>query len=126
MNKDYKKLYLKYKAKYLKLKNEENTNGLVMTGGSIKNKSNENTLYLFKAEWCPHCVAFKPTWKALQEEFKNEINFVTYDSDQNSKEIKSFNIEGFPTLILQAGNKAIEYVGPRDAQSLKDFVKQYK
>ncbi len=120
---DYQEKYLKYKAKYLKLKalEKELKKKKVMTGGS----SNMNSIYLFKAEWCGHCQGFKPTWNKLKEEMKSKINFVTYDSEKNSKEIKEYNIEGFPTLIMKVGNKAIEYVGPRDEQSVKDFINQY-
>ena len=32
-----------------------------------------------------------------------------FDSDENAAEIKQYNIEGFPTLILKAGGKACFY-----------------
>lgn len=143
---DYQDKYLKYKSKYLKLKKLEdelskstseknNLNGLAnlsllnnnlvrknffMFGGASK-----NTLYLMKAEWCPHCVAFKPVWNKLQEELKDVINFKTLDSEKDKEEIQSYNIDGFPTIIFKVGDKAYEYVGPRDEQGIKDFVAQY-
>ena len=107
---DYTNKYLKYKNKYLKLKSQKE-----MHGGSDK------TLYLFKADWCGHCNNFKPVWNELQKTEK--IKFVTYDADQDSKEIKSFQVQGFPTLILKKGNEAIEYSGSRDINSLKEFIK---
>jgi thiol-disulfide isomerase/thioredoxin len=120
---DYNKKYLKYKAKYIKLKNKikNQDNKLVMTGG----KSNDKAIYLFKADWCPHCNQFKPIWSKLQDEMKNKVNFITYDSAKNANEIKQYNIEGFPTLIFKDGNKAIEYVGPRDEDSVRNFINQY-
>lgn len=119
MSISYHDKYLKYKAKYLKLKSLEQK--IIMKGGS----NNTPTLYLFKAEWCPHCVAFKPVWKDLQEGLKNKMQFVAYDADKDSKEVKEFKIDGFPTLILKTNNKAIEYVGPRDKTSIEEFIKQY-
>lgn len=124
---NYNKKYLKYKAKYLKLKSvmdQNNQNKIIMSGGNSKLKD-EKTIYLFKAEWCPHCRSFKPTWESLKKELEDKIKFVTYDSEKNSSEIKSFKIEGFPTIILTVGDKAIEYVGPRDELSLKEFINQY-
>ncbi len=124
-NNDYTKKYLKYKEKYLKLKKleeEMNKKSLVMTGGGNKDKK---TLALFKAEWCGHCKAFKSTWEELKNEMENKVKFVTYDSEANKNEIQKFQIQGFPTLILLSGNKAVEYVGPRDSSSIKEFINQY-
>ena len=123
---NYQEKYLKYKAKYLKLKSQEKSlnNNLIMTGGG-NNKQNTPTLFLFKAEWCPHCKVFKNTWDDLKKNMQSKVNFVMFDSEQNSAQIKEFNIEGFPTLILKTGTKAIEYVGPRDFQSVKEFIETY-
>ncbi len=82
-------------------------------------------IYLFKAVWCGHCKAFMPTWEKLQKEMGKKVNFVTYDSDANSEEIKKYGIEGFPTIILQTHDKAVEYVGPRDENSIIEFINQY-
>jgi len=120
---DYNNKYLKYKSKYIKLKNkiQNYENQLVMTGG----KSNNKAIYLFKDNRCPHCIVFKPTWSELQNEMKDQLKFVTYDSNENAKEMKQFNIQGYPTIIFKDGNKAIEYVGPRDKDSVKNFINQY-
>ena len=115
---DYNKKYLQYKMKYFKLKEQQK----VMKGGASKN----NQLVLFKAEWCGHCKNFKSTWDKLQSELKNEVEFVTYDADQHKEIMTKYNIQGFPTLILNAGNKAIEYNGDRDINSLKEFINVYK
>lgn len=116
---NYHDKYLKYKSKYLKLKSlEESQNNMI--GGS-----NMNTIYLFKAEWCGHCQGFKPTWEKLQNKLSNKINFVTYDSEKDSSLMEKYKIKGFPTLIMKVGDKAIEYVGSRDYESVKDFIVQY-
>jgi thiol-disulfide isomerase/thioredoxin len=116
---DYNKKYLKYKDKYLKLKKLEQN--IIMKGGAPVNK----TLTLFKAEWCGHCKSFKKTWNELKNENKNNINFVTYDSELNKNEISKYKIEGFPTLVLLTNDKAIEYVGPRNKEAIEEFIKQY-
>ena len=112
----YYKKYLNYKQKYLNLKSQN-----VMTGGA----STQNKLYLFKAEWCGHCRNFKSTWAQLQKEMKDHVEFVTYDADNHKNEIKKYNIQGYPTLILHTGNKAVEFNGERTLDGLKDFIKEY-
>jgi thiol-disulfide isomerase/thioredoxin len=113
---DYKSKYLKYKQKYLKKK-------LELTGGA----NQQNTLYLFKAEWCGHCVAFKEHWNTLtnDHELKNKINFVKYDSNEHGSKMTEFNISGFPTLILKNGDQQIEYTGSRNVADIKEFIKIY-
>ena len=106
----YYEKYLKYKTKYLNLKAKHE-----MRGG------NDKTLILFKADWCGHCNKFKPVWEKLQQTEK--IKFVTYDADQHKNEVKSFQVQGFPTLLLKRGNEAIEYTGGRDLNSLKEFIR---
>jgi thiol-disulfide isomerase/thioredoxin len=112
----YESKYLKYKAKYNNLKKQQ----YIMKGGS-----DTNTLYLFKAEWCPHCVNFKDTWNFLQKDMKGKVNFIAYDADKDKDIIKKYNVEGFPTLMLKTKDKVIEYVGERNIDGIRQFVKEY-
>lgn len=102
MNIDYKNKYLKYKTKYLSIKNN-------MQGGSDK-----IDVILFKAEWCGYCKKFSPTWERVKDEYKNKYNFVTYDSDKNKNEIKEWGVNGFPSIYFKKGDKVIEYTGSRE------------
>ena len=112
--------YLKYKNKYITLKNQLSN---VQQGG---NPGAKPTVYLFKAEWCGHCNQFKPMWEALQQKYKNKYNFVTYDSNKNGKEIKEWKIESYPTIYYKNGDNATEYSGSRDIDSLVTFFEQTK
>jgi thiol-disulfide isomerase/thioredoxin len=79
-------------------------------------------IYLFKADWCPHCTGFKPTWEKLAKNLKSKYNFFTFDADKDGEKIKKWNIKGFPTIIKKVGNNMEEYVGPRDEISVKEFI----
>jgi thiol-disulfide isomerase/thioredoxin len=114
---DFDKKYLKYKSKYLKLKNFRNN---INQSGGASNEKKE--IYLFKAEWCPHCVSFKKTWQSLQDKLKDKYTFVTFDSDKDKASIEKWKIGGFPTIIKRVGNTMKEYVGPRDEESVKTFI----
>ena len=124
-NIDYTEKYLKYKNKYLALKKSARPqSNLNMKGGASGQSTTRPKIYLFKAEWCPHCRIFKPTWDQLQKKMKS-VEFITLDSDANAREIKKFKIEGYPTIILMNGGKAIEYVGPRDEMGVENFINEY-
>jgi len=112
---DYFQKYQKYKSKYL--------NAKLLTANQVGGK-NSKELYLFKAEWCGHCKSFKNDWTKLQNdtELKNKINFITMDSEINKNEIKEWNVEGYPTIILKSGDKAVEYNGPRNIDNIKEFI----
>jgi len=111
----YYEKYLKYKAKYLNLLNSN-----AQRGGS----NPKTEIYLFKAEWCGHCKGFKSTWEKIQKDLKDKYEFITFDSDNDKKEISQWGIKGFPTIIKKINNKAEEYIGPRDEMSVKEFIEK--
>ena len=117
MEKNYFSLYLKYKSRYLTLKN--NLQNQKQTGGGKDKKE----VYLFKANWCPHCVQFLPLWEQLEKDHHKSFDFITYDSDENKEEIKQWDIKGFPTIVVKQCNNAREYVGPNDYNSVLNFLK---
>lgn len=81
-------------------------------------------IYLFKAEWCGHCKGFKPTWEKIQKELKGKYEFITLDSDQDKEQISQWGIKGFPTIIKKVNENAEEFVGPRDENSVKEFIEK--
>jgi len=111
---NYQEKYLVYKNKYLKLKNT------VQKGGNDK-----IDLILFKTNWCGHCKNFSPVWNNLQKMYESKYNFITYDGDENKKELKSYNVQGFPTLYIKKNNELEEYMGPRDIDTMNTFLNNY-
>lgn len=112
----YFQKYLKYKNKYQNLKrNLKTTNQL---GGG----KSEKEVYLFKADWCPHCTGFLPSWKKLEENHKSKYNFITYDVDKNKDKIQEWGIQGFPTILVKKGDEAHEFLGPNTYDTVLDFI----
>ena len=111
--------YLKYKQKYNSLKNN-----IQRGGDAIQENDSKLEFYLFKAEWCGHCINFKPYWEEMQNNnnLTDKIKFITYDSNEHKTEMKEWNITGFPTLILKKNNIAIEYEGPRKINNIINFI----
>jgi thiol-disulfide isomerase/thioredoxin len=83
-------------------------------GDEITPKNGETVIALFAADWCPHCVNYKPTWKKIQEEAeaKNEskVRFVTVDCTESNPYKDKFDIKGYPTVlaISASGHKDVE------------------
>lgn len=127
---NYYSLYVKYKNKYINLKSNINKNKLAndinivetFQNGGTNNSLTVKDVILFKADWCGHCNRFKKDWIKLQNTCKGNFNFITYDSDSNKKEMVSWGIDGFPTIIIKKENEALIYAGPNNYDSVLKFI----
>ena len=119
---NYNKKYLKYKNKYLSLKNDLKNNQ--KGGGGGGRGGDKINLMLFKAQWCGHCKSFQPIWNTISNNTKlqSKFNFITYDSEKNSKDISKWNIKGYPTVLIDNNNDVTEYNGPRDIEYLYEHL----
>jgi len=78
---------------------------------------------LFFAEWCPHCVDFKPSWYFLKNKYSNQIQFVEMDCTNTNPNLTY--ITGYPTIILSDINdNYIEtYNKDRTVNDLESYIK---
>lgn len=106
--------YLKYKKKYNNLKQ----NRVNQLGGSDSKKE----VFLFKADWCPHCQGFLPSWDKLKENNKEKYDFVIYDGEKNKDKINEWGVQGFPTIMVKKGDSAYEYLGPNSYEPVLEFI----
>ena len=86
----------------------------------------KSQVVLFKAEWCSHCKRFKPEWDQLNDNqtLKNKVKFVTLDSEKDKEQIEKYNIQGFPTILINKNNKITSYEGPRTAEALTRVIEE--
>lgn len=85
---------------------------------------------LIWADWCGHCVRFKPVYEQLNAKLNNtQINFPclaieNVELDANPTLSKALKFQGFPTLkaIGQDGKVLGDYKGDRDISALLDNV----
>tara|TARA_Y100001935_G_scaffold248144_1_gene244953 strand:- start:4370 stop:4873 length:504 start_codon:yes stop_codon:yes gene_type:complete len=96
-------------------------------------KKNEATIYYFYTTWCPHCTEATPHIDELENEIKimnkSQKNIIIFlrkidcDKSNNEKLLKKYNVEGFPTIVLDHNNKIYNYEAKPNSKHLKDFVK---
>ena len=110
----YHEKYLKYKNKYLALKNNEN-----MTGGN-----NKIQMILYKSTTCGHCNNFIPTWNTLQKKYENKYEFITFDAMENKDKFE--DIVGVPTIKFSDKGIIREYNGGRSLDELSELLDNFQ
>ena len=102
------------------------------TTPDLSPKSTECVVALFYADWCPHCVTFKPTFlkaKGMMDgktctcpEFKGKtLRFELVDCVANPTIAKEKEVQGFPTVKLFTESGTKEYSGPREIDSMNNY-----
>lgn len=91
-------------------------------------KKGEKVIALFYADWCPHCVSFKPHYKKAMASLDGNkhkgktMRFVMVDCDKYKSLSKKYDVAGFPTVkILNDDNTNDEYSGARSLEGLTSY-----
>ncbi len=76
-----------------------------------------NVLFIY-ANWCGHCIRFKPIYSLAATGVGSFINFYQFDEKKSEAVLTAYKVNSFPTiLILDNQGKVIkEYKGPRDSE----------
>jgi len=94
----------------------------------LKASKGETVVALFYADWCPHCVAFKPDYKKAMSNLSGNkykgktLRLELVDCVANKSIASENNVSGFPTVkIFTDDNKSSEYSGERSYEGLTEY-----
>lgn len=101
---------------------------------NASNASKEAEILFFYADWCPHCKQAKPEWEKFKEQHNGsvvnnhkliliDVN-CTSELGESGQLIKTYNVEGFPTIKMKKEGKIVEYDAKVSKQNLDLFVKK--
>ena len=83
---------------------------------SVIGTNNKPTVVDFWAPWCENCKLAATTFKQVEEEYKDQINFVMVNGDESSAwdAIEAFGVDAIPHLALvdAKGNVETALIGP--------------
>lgn len=89
-------------------------------------------IYLFHANWCPHCKAAKPIWDDVKSKYNNKVingytvimtNIdCTEETAESAEMMDKFNIEGFPTIKMVKNNQIVEFDAKPTKPNLEQFI----
>ena len=84
------------------------------------------TFYMFGVDWCPHCVSAKPEFEALGPTATiggKTVHCVYVNPEKEPEKAKGFEIDGYPTLILQKADGSLQkHGGPRTQAGFLEFL----
>ena len=93
--------------------------------GFQNNNAEKCDVYVFVADWCPHCKNAKPAIAELKNNAPANVTVnVVNESDANSRELMTkYKVRGFPTIFLvKADGTMVEFVERVSADNLNNFV----
>lgn len=94
-------------------------------------KGNEARLYFFYTEWCGFSQKAMPEWQKLEETLKTTSVFgntrvkpVRVNAEEDRKTTELYEVEGYPTIILETRDGIYDYTGNRSHESLLQFLRK--
>jgi len=96
---------------------------------NYNNRTQEAEIYMFSADWCPHCKKAKPEWEKFKQSFDNKtvgnytVKVIDVDcTDGNSPLIQQYNVNGYPTVIMKKDGDNISFDSKITNDTLTQFV----
>ena len=94
----------------------------------MENFANENKIkiYNFNTEWCGWSKKFQPEWDAFSKAVSSNPNVeardVKCDRPENEAMCKSYNVPGFPSVVIEKNGERVNYSGPRTKEGLMKMI----
>ena len=88
-------------------------------------ESERPVLVDFWAQWCGPCRIVAPVLEEISGEYKDKIDFVKVNVDQNSELSSKYNVFSIPTIaIFNKGQIVAQHIGASTKESYKKMIEK--
>ncbi|HXV38853.1 MAG TPA: thioredoxin [Nitrosopumilaceae archaeon] len=88
-------------------------------------ESERPVLVDFWAQWCGPCRIVAPVLEEISGEYKDKIDFVKVNVDQNSELSSKYNVFSIPTIaIFNKGQIVAQQIGASTKESYKKMIEK--
>ena len=119
---------------YLRQRNEQEKKKRFSDVANANRRNTEAEVLFFNVSWCPHCKTAKPEWEKFKNDYQNQLvndyklNLIdvncTSELGESGQLIKTYDVEGFPTVKANANGKIINFDAKVTNENLNLFVKK--
>ena len=88
-------------------------------------------LYFFYTDWCGFSQKAMPEWEKLEAMVKQtpyfgktEVRTVRVNAEDDRKTTMLYDVDGYPTILLEHSDGISDYTGKRTAEGLLQFLRQ--
>ena len=87
---------------------------------------NEARLYFFYTNWCGHSKKAMPEWAPLEKSSgyfgKTHVNFIRVDAEADQSTATMYDVNAYPTVLLETQDGIIPYNKRVTTKGLKEFL----
>lgn len=94
-------------------------------------KPTEANLYFFYTNWCGFSQKAMPEWEKLEEKLKREsyfgkthVNAIAVDCEEDRAKCTLYDIQGYPTVILETKSGLTEFGKRVTYSNLMSFLRE--
>lgn len=91
---------------------------------------NEATLYFFYTDWCGFSQKAMPEWEGLEAALQSKgyygttrVTPVSVDADKDVETSTTYDVEAYPTVLLETRDGIIPYTKRVTTKGLLDFLR---
>jgi thioredoxin 1 len=77
----------------------------------------------FTTTWCPYCVRLAPVFEKLADEYKDEINAYSLDTDEEEEISEQYDVMTVPTVfVFMNGEVKGSIVNPGSKEAIAKLI----
>jgi len=88
-------------------------------------------LYFFYTDWCGFSQKAMPEWEKLEESLQKKSYYgntkvtpIRVDADKDKKKATLYNIDAYPTILLETKNGIYDFTKVPKDESIRNFLRE--